>query len=171
MAIDIEAPGDDEAALRAAIQALRRPLSGVVCYHTGWAAADYTSNVQLSFNSATHLGTDTWWVIGSPTIITIPAGVARVDIDFQIYSSDGTSFNQNWTTIRRNGSQAAGPTYGIGQYSLLGAAGNLASARNTYMDVPVSPGDTFGLDYLSGDASQTLHSNLTYFRIVATEFT
>jgi hypothetical protein len=112
---------------------------------------------------ATVYDTDTFWSAGTPTRLTVPAGVSRVRLKGNIdWAFGGSGYRHVW--IDENG----GLFFGMGRESDEGDAG-VQSIGSAVVDV--APGDYFELigHQTSGSTKRVAADELTWFAIEVVE--
>jgi hypothetical protein len=163
--VNIESPGASDSSLRTALQALYPTHSGASVTKASHAATDYTSGAILSWDTE---GYDNggWFAGGSPTRLTVPSGVTRVDVEIYVTWGDGTGSGQRWELwLKKDGSfiypALKFSTYDVSWHETL-----------SVMDVSVTAGNYFEayLANIAGDNSVTL-GTASYFKIRAREVT
>lgn len=104
-----------------------------------------------------------WWVIGSPTRLTVPAGVNRVVVKTALAWAAVTAGSRR-VKILKNGVDFDGTAESIIGGTSIGSSQNLVSA-----DVPVTPGDYFEFQVYqnSGANLNVLAAGQTFFSIKA----
>jgi hypothetical protein len=145
MAIDIEAPGGSAAELKAALAALLQFRGAKVKL----TADDTAQNVSggdtaISFDAAV-FDTDSFWSAGTPTRLTIPAGVAYVELVGQVsvtLSTADTGFfvnifhrNSGGTLLRNLGPRQV--EMGNSSRQLQACTGPIAVSAGDYFELTV----------------------------------
>jgi hypothetical protein len=161
--IDIEAPGGNDAALRSALQAFYPAHSGAYVTKSSHASTDYRSGVVLSWDTEAY-DNGGWFAIGSPTRLTVPSGVTRVDIEAYVTWADGTG-SERWELFFQKGGSLLYPSL------KFSTADTSWHETLSIMDVPVVAGNYLEayLTKAGGDAAVTL-GTASYFKIRAREF-
>jgi hypothetical protein len=160
LAIDIEAPGANEAELQ-------RALSNLIEFRGAKAkmtADDTTQNVSggdtaVSFDSAV-FDTDSFWSAGAPTRLTIPATVTYVELVGQVSVASSTGDTGFYTGIfHRNSAGTLLRNFGPRLIETGGAAKQLQAVTGP---VAVTAGDYFELTVREEtDASVTIDGDGT----------
>lgn len=168
MAIDIEAPGANETALRLAIRQLAlRAHSGACAYPTTPTSRNYTGGLIVQFGSE-RWDNGGWHDSGANTRMTVPAGVTKVDMEFHADADDVANMTGITGLFYKNGSIITAPQF---RHDYVSWSGTQWSALYHMFDVACTAGDYFEvLFYItSGDTAITLTAK-SYFKIRATAF-
>lgn len=120
-------------------------------------AQNVTSETQITFDEA-QVDTDSFWPGGSPTRVTVPSGVAVVELVGQVFLSSNTGDTGMVIRItHRNSADAIQRIMGSG---LVEQSGTEHHMQVTTGPVPVSAGDYFTLGVRTeSDNSVTIEGN------------
>lgn len=145
MAIDIEAPGANEAELQRALSDLLEMRGCRVRMTADDAAQNITTEAAISFDEATK-DTDSFYSAGTPTrIATIPAGLGITDVDVwgQVAVSSTTADTTSIVSIQHKNS--AGTVQGVYGNRFIEKGLTTWTMQAHAFNVPVSDGDYFEL--------------------------
>lgn len=160
MAIDIEAPGANEADLQRALSNLREFRGCRVRMTADDTAQNVTSETAVSFDSAT-FDTDSFWSAGTPSRITIPsATITYVELVGQVAISSSTGDTMLTVGIfHKNSGGVTQAVYGPRFVEMGGATRQLMVPTGP---IAVSNGDYFELTVREEtDNSVTIVGNAT----------
>lgn len=160
MAIDIEAPGANEADLQRALSNLREFRGCRVRMTADDTTQNVTSETAVSFDSAT-FDTDSFWSAGTPNRITIPnATITYVDLDGQVSVSSSTPDTTFTASIfHKNSGGTTQAVYGSRFIECGGSSKQLCVSTGP---IAVSNGDYFELTVREEtDNSVTIVGNAT----------
>ena len=127
-------------------------------------AVNFTAATAVSFTTEDH-DTDGFWVVGSPTIFTIPAGVSRVRVSAGVSIDNLTGNSYASASIRKNGTVFPGD--GRTRYDNASTTNRINVSTSS---VSVSAGDTFDIVLLvQTDTSIDIGATSTWFAIEVIE--
>ncbi len=123
-------------------------------------AQNVTTQTAISFDSASDLDTSSFWSAGSPTRLTIPAGISYVSLVGQVHITSTTA--DTWlilAIVQRNSSNTIQRIF-VNRFVEMGFTTKVLSVASGI--VPVSSGDYFTLEVREeSDTSVTIEGDDT----------
>jgi hypothetical protein len=142
MAIDIEAPGANEADLEAALFA-RAPFRGARARRTSdQTTANYTTETAVPWQEAA-ADTDGFWSAGTPSRLTVPAAYNGKYANAQAHVRIDATTTDTWKKLRVVHRDSGGTTkFSAGNATEIGAVSAVYLSANL-IGVPLATGDYF----------------------------
>lgn len=160
MTINIETPGDDAAAMRSALQALRQRTTGALVYiTTTLTTQNFSSLANLPFNGEDYDDAALHDNVTNNARLVVPAGFTRAryysQVDVYLATSGQSVILYH---LRYNSSNVVQASIGL-PMSGFGAAADATAACNAESSIiPVSAGDYFVTGLFCTDTSITIGS-------------